>query len=92
MSYIIGFTDDAQEDIVNLRKSGEKIAIAKLDKLFDELEEHPTTGTGKPKMLKGNLSGCWSRKITDKHRLVYRIEDQTVTVIILGCYGHYDDK
>jgi len=92
MSYIIGFTDVAKDDIKNLIESGEKLAIVKLYRLFDELEEHPKTGTGKPKMLKGDLSGCWSRRITDKHRLVYRIEDKTVTVVVFSCHGHYGDK
>ena len=92
MAYTIIFTPDAQEDIQKLNKLGDTAVLTKIDRLLDELREHPTTGTGKPKTLKGNLSGCWSRRITDKHRLVYRIVDQTVTVNILNCYGHYDDK
>ncbi|MDD4729788.1 MAG: Txe/YoeB family addiction module toxin [Dysgonamonadaceae bacterium] len=43
-----------------------------------------------PEALKGNLSGWWSRRINDKNRLVYRIQDNVIE--ISQCRGHYDDK
>ena len=61
-------------------------------KLLEELQEHPQTGTGKPEQLKGDRAGQWSRRITDRHRLVYEIEEEQVMVLILSSYGHYDDK
>lgn len=91
MSYAIDFTDRALNDIALLKQSGDKAAIKKLDKLVSELENHPETGTGKPERLRGNVN-YWSRRITEKHRLVYKIEAETITVIVAQCYGHYDDK
>jgi toxin YoeB len=45
------------------------------------------SGLGKPEALKGNLSGGWSRRINDEHRLVYRVEGQSI--IVLQCRFHY---
>ena len=92
MSYSITITLEANQDILNLRKSGDKMALKKLDILLNELREHPQTGTGKPEMLRNRLSGLWSRRITVKHRLIYEINDEMVHVIILNTYGHYSDK
>jgi len=92
MSYTLKLTADAIQDIEQLKKSGDKATLKKLAVLFEELTEHPRTGTGQPEELKYNFSGCWSRRISAKHRLVYRIEDQQITVIILYASGHYQDK
>ena len=74
-----------------LRKS-DSISYKKLEKLLAELIEHPTTGTGKPEPLKGDRSGQWSRRISQKHRLIYEIREEIITVLVLSSYGHYDDK
>ena len=92
MSYIIDFTDSALKDIQDLKKSGEKSVLKKIDSLINELEEHPYTGTGKPKPLKGNLDGHWSRRINQKHRLVYQVDDMKIIVLIISASGHYNDK
>ena len=92
MSYTLKLTADAIQNIEQLKKSGDKATLKKLAVLFEELTEHPRTGTGQPEELKYNFSGCWSRRISAKHRLVYRIEDQHITVIILYASGHYKDK
>lgn len=92
MSYTLQLTADALEDIEYLKKAGDKATLKKLAILFEELTAHPRTGTGQPEELKYNFSGCWSRRINAKHRLVYRIEDEQVTVIILFARGHYKDK
>ena len=89
--YNIDHTDIAQEGLAKLYKSEPK-AFEKAVRLIKELEEHPRTGTGHPEVLKGDRSGQWSRTITKKHRLVYAINDNTVTVLVLTAYGHYDDK
>ncbi len=91
MKFHLDYTQDAEEDLKRLAKSEPK-AYAKALNLLSELADHPTFGTGKPERLKGNLAGRWSRRITDKHRLVYRIEDDVVIVLVLSAYGHYDDK
>lgn len=46
---------------------------------------------GKPEPLKGNLKGCWSRRIDDKHRLVYRVA-KNGTIEVVSCKGHYGEK
>ncbi len=92
MSYTLKLTPNAVEDIEYLKKAGEKATLKKLGVLLEELTEHPRTGTGKPEELKHNLAGCWSRRINAKHRLVYRIKEEQVIVIILYASGHYKDK
>ena len=91
MKYIIDFTDDAKRDIANLKRS-EPQAYKKLLTLLGELYLHPTVGTGKPKQLGGDRTGQWSRRITQKHRLIYMIEETKITILVLSAYGHYDDK
>lgn len=61
-------------------------------RFIDELKEHPKTGLGHPEPLKGKPEGRWSRQISKKHRLVYRIFDTEVLVLVLSTYGHYNDK
>ena len=92
MKYVLDFTPKAIEGIRKHQKSGDKQTIKKLDKLLSELREHPTSGEGKPKCFKYYGKKHWVRKITDKHRLLYRIEDNIITVLVLQTYGHYDDK
>ena len=89
MSFKIIFTKIAEKGILRLKKSGNQKLIQKLDKLLDELEAHPETGTGKPERLKNNLSGLWSRRINKEHRLVYSIDGEKVTVTVISAYGHY---
>ena len=73
-------------------KRNEPQAFAKLKKLLIELMNHPTVGTGYPEQLKGERTGQWSRRITQKHRLIYQIKEHEVVVLVLSAYGHYDDK
>jgi len=47
---------------------------------------------GRPEQLKGDRTGCWSRRITLKHRIVYKIDNGVLTVLILTAAGHYADK
>lgn len=89
MSYLIDFTQDAMEDIERLKKSGNKQVLKKLASLFVELQEHPRTGTGQIEVLKYYQEETWSRRINKEHRLVYRIYDDTVHVLVISVYGHY---
>ena len=52
--------------------------------------EDPAVGTGKPEPLKHNLSGFWSRRISQKDRIVYRFDESSVYIFALG--GHYDES
>ena len=68
----------------------DKKTLKKINKLLDDISQNGNTGLGHPEPLKGNLSGFWSRKIDEKNRLVYIIENDVVTVV--QCKNHYNDK
>lgn len=89
MSYKIQITPIAENDIIQLKKSGNKALIKKLSKLLDELREHPYSGTGQIEQLKHYDIPTYSRRINKEHRIVYRINDNIVSVLVLSCYGHY---
>lgn len=89
MGYTIEFLPKAKEDLKALKYSGNKPAYQKVIALIDELKEHPTTGTGQPEQLKYEFSGYWSRRIDKKNRLIYRIEEEIVTVVVVSASGHY---
>ncbi|KAA6432683.1 Txe/YoeB family addiction module toxin [Dyadobacter flavalbus] len=91
MKYILVFSDKAKEDLKFL-KMYEPQAYKKARLLIEELTEHPKTGRGKPQLKKHNLAGLYARKITDKHRLLYSINEQTITEDIISSKGHYNDK
>jgi toxin YoeB len=61
----------------------------KIIALINDILRQPFTGLGKPEPLKHELSGYWSRRITDEHRLVYQVTE--AEIIILSCRFHYDD-
>ena len=89
--YAIEYIPEAKIDLQRLKKS-EPAAFKKAVRLINELMDHPKTGTGHPEPLKGKPENRWSRQITKKHRLVYRIFETEVLILILSSYGHYDDK
>ncbi len=61
--------------------------LKKINELIKDTLRNPFHGIGKPEALKGNLSGCWSRRITGEHRLVYMVRDKRLHV--LQCRFHY---
>lgn len=91
MRYEIDLKEQAMIDLAKLAKSEPK-SFLKAQSLIEELREHPRTGTGRPEQLSGDRAGQWSRRITQKHHLVYEINDNEVVVLVLTSYGHYDDK
>lgn len=88
---IWSFSPTAEKDIIFLKKS-EPQAFKKLEKLLKELRIHPFSGTGKPELLKYDLKGYWSRRITHKHRLVYQVDEEKILVMLVSAQGHYFDK
>lgn len=80
------FEPRAQEEIEYWRKVNKSIT-KKIVRLIEEILSTPYYGTGKPEALKHEFSGCWSRRIDKEHRLVYRVDGETV--IILSCRFHY---
>lgn len=89
--YSITFAPSAKEELEKLKKN-EPSSFKKAVKLLQEIALHPTTGTGHPEPLKGKPDNRWSRHISKKHRLVYRVFEAEVYVFVLSSYGHYDDK
>ena len=89
--YALDFAPQALKDLALLKRC-EPAAFKKAGKLLNELREHPKTGTGKPEALGEDRAGQWSRRISQKHRLIYEIEDSVVKVDVISAYGHYSDK
>ena len=89
--YKVILSPKALADAGRLKQSEPK-AYQKLVGFIEELKEHPKTGLGHPEPLKGKPESRWSRELTKKHRLVYRIYETEVYVDVLSAYGHYDDK
>ncbi len=69
-------------------QSQDKKTLKRINKLTVHVLRTPFEGIGKPEPLKENLSGFWSRRIDDAHRLVYAVSDTHVTVI--SCRYHYE--
>jgi toxin YoeB len=91
MIYEIKYMPEAIDDIADLKRTNIQ-SYNKVINFIKELHEHPRTGTGRPELMKYGYAGCWSRRITRKDRLVYRIDDNRITVLILTAKGHYGDK
>ena len=87
--YSIVIEQRAQKELQSLYKSGNAASIKKVKQIFEELKEHPQTGVGQPEPLKHNLSGYWSRRINQKDRLIYRIDQDIITIFVISALGHY---
>lgn len=68
-------------------QSHDKQVLKKINVLLKECLRHPFEGSGKPEALKNDLSGFWSRRINREHRLVYKVDGETL--IIIHCRYHY---
>lgn len=73
------FADQAWEDYLYWQKQDRKM-VERINKLVHETQREPFSGVGKPEPLKHALSGFWSRRITDEHRMVYRIEGKDLQI------------
>jgi len=84
----IDFTPSAWGEYVDWLQEDKK-TIKRINLLIKDIMRIPFDGVGKPEALRGNLSGFWSRRIDDRHRLVYQVlEDRC---LIVQCQGHYTD-
>ena len=70
----------ARADLLYWKKSGNKIIQQRVSKLIQSISETPFEGIGKPEPLKHDYTGWWSRRINEKHRLVYQVEDGKITI------------
>jgi toxin YoeB len=80
------FTDDSWDDYLYWQKT-DKTILKKINTLIKEIQRDPFSGIGKPEPLKHQLQGCWSRRITDEHRIVYEIANDEIRII--SCRFHY---
>jgi toxin YoeB len=85
----VTFLDDGWADYLWWQVSDRKVLKRINDLIKDIARNGPAAGIGKPEALKHGLSGYWSRRITDEHRLVYRVADDD-EIRILQCRYHYD--
>lgn len=82
----IAFLEDAWNDYL-FWQTFDKNILKRINNLIKDIQRQPFQGIGKPEPLKFDMAGCWSRRITEEHRLVYKIHDHKV--IILQCRYHY---
>lgn len=80
------WTDDAWADYLHWRSENRPV-FKRINRLMEAIESDPFDGIGKPEPLRGELSEYWSRRITQEHRLVYKMAGKTVHVI--SCRYHY---
>ena len=73
------FADHAWEDYLYWQKHDRKL-LERINKLIKEASRMPFEGTGKPEPLKHALSGYWSRRINEEHRMVYKADDQALYI------------
>ena len=78
---------NAWEDYCYWQKQDKKI-LERVNELIKDCLRSPYKGIGKPEPLKGNYAGCWSRRITQEHRLIYKMNEQRLH--LLQCRYHYD--
>ena len=83
----ITFSSHAWEDYTTWLKEDRKMLV-KINQLIKDIQRTPYDGIGKPEALKYDLVGYWSRRIDREHRLVYKVDKDTV--IIISCRYHYD--
>ncbi len=86
----IAFTPHGWEDYVYWQQTNAE-TLHKINNLIKDIHRDPFKGQGKPEPLRGNLSGYWSRRITDEHRLVYRIHGNKPNLVltIIQARFHY---
>jgi len=73
------FPELAWEDYLYWQKLDKKL-LQRINELIKEITRTPHTGTGKPEPLKHALSGYWSRRINDEHRIVYRVVEGSLLI------------
>ncbi|MDL2263609.1 Txe/YoeB family addiction module toxin [Synergistaceae bacterium OttesenSCG-928-I11] len=84
----INFSDKAFAEYVDWQ-SRDKATAKRINKILQEMMRDPFDGIGKPEPLKHELSGCWSRRIDEKNRILYQVAEDRETIYIIQCKGHY---
>ena len=86
MKYI--FVDESWEDYLYWQKTDKKM-LKRINDLLKDIARSPFVGIGKPEPLKHKYNTYWSRRIDEKHRLIYRVRDDEI--LIAKCRFHYDE-
>ena len=84
------FEGNTWNEYEKLREKDKKLHNALCKLLKEILRDDPAVGMGKPEMLKHNLAGFWSRRISQKDRVIYKFDKKCVYIFAIG--GHYDDR
>ena len=84
----IHFTPDAWDTYL-WWQGQDRTTLKRINTLLQAVQRDPFNGIGKPEPLVGNLSGFWSRRIDETHRLVYEADE--VAILVVTCRFHYDD-
>jgi toxin YoeB len=85
MKYV--FVDESWEDYLYWQENDKKI-LHRINELLKDISRNPFSGIGKPEPLKYKYKGFWSRRISDEHRLIYQIKEDSI--LIAKCRFHYD--
>jgi toxin YoeB len=85
----IVYSEQAQSDIKFWVKSGNKKIQLKITQLLNAMQKDPFCGIGKPEALKYEMSGKWSRRIDEGHRLVYELSEDQSLIKVHSLKGHY---
>jgi toxin YoeB len=88
MSRHLCFTDKAWDEYVYWQSQDRK-TLKRINTLIEATKRDPFAGIGKPEALLGDMSGFWSRRIDERHRLVYAVDEDALT--ILACRYHYSE-
>ena len=86
INHLLSWTDDAWDNYIYWQTEDKK-TLRRINKLIIDMKRSPFAGIGKPEPLKENLTGFWSRRIDDTHRLVYAVDEHVITII--SCRYHY---
>lgn len=87
MKRTLKFEDRAFAELTQWIQQDRKMAL-KITELIEAIKRDPFSGIGKPEPLKHHRKGYWSRRITQEHRLVYLVTDNSV--VVASCMGHYE--
>ena len=82
----LSWDPDAWTDYVYWRQTDKQL-LKRINELIKDCLRSPFDGIGKPEALEANLRGFWSRRITDEHRLVCKVDDERI--LIIQCRFHY---
>jgi toxin YoeB len=89
--FVFEWTDEAFQQLDSFKKSKSEADIKflhKLASLLESMQINPFKGIGKPEPLKHDFPSCWSRRITRKDRIIYKVERKSI--IIISILGHYN--